>query len=416
MRYLIRRWPLCCFLLFLLSFSRLNGQVFFLRDTFCSNQLLLVNNHLYGPDNPTGTEVLPGAAANGADSIIEVRLVFRQPSMVLLSPTLCPSDTIWVNGVPYHAKFRLGQEIIEGGAANGCDSIIAVDLQFRDSAVLHLEQVICGTDSLVVNGITYNAANPSGLQTIPAGGSAGCDSLIFVQLAVVQSTYREIRDTICPDTFLLINGHRYDRQKPSGTEIFPSTLVAGCDSVVFIQLAFRDLSVDLGADLSLSAGDSACISPTLSFQPTATWWSPTLPCGQPDCPEFCQVFFSSEIVQFFATDVFGCTTSDQLRVSVKSVPPVYAPNAFKPGSAFPNNYFFLSAGPGISRIKSLRIADRWGEQVFQQDNLDPDVPTQGWDGTWKGKTALPGVYVYWAELEWWDAHTEIISGSVTLIQ
>ncbi|TNE62288.1 MAG: hypothetical protein EP344_05185, partial [Bacteroidetes bacterium] len=113
-----------------LSFFPLDafGQVFYLRDTFCTNQILLINGHLYGPDNPEGTEVIPGGAYNGADSIIEVRLVFFQPSITVLDQPICDNDTIWVNNVPYHAGFSLGEEVIEGGAANGCDSIIKVQL------------------------------------------------------------------------------------------------------------------------------------------------------------------------------------------------------------------------------------------------------------------------------------------------
>ncbi len=411
-----RTGSLCLLIACISLASRLSAQVFFLRDTFCSNQLLVVNNHLYGPDNPTGTEVLPGAAANGMDSIIEVRLVFLQPALLQVKQTLCKGDTLWVNNVPYHAGFSFGEEVIEGGAANGCDSIIEVNLTFLDKGMLKIDQILCEGDTLWVNGKVYDAFHPAGVELISAGSQSGCDSTIEVNLHVQPLPYSELTDTLCPDSFLVINGNRYDRNNRSGLERLSHASVSGCDSLVNIRLSFRDLWISLGDDLELSAGDSACLSPLFSFQPVDLEWSPALPCTDVDCLPVCQPYFSNQQYTLTATDVSGCRLSDDIRIKVSRKPPWYAPNVFKPDAPSPNNRFFISTGPGIQKINHLWIVDRWGEIIFERENMEADNPADGWDGLWKGKLCPPGVYIFWAETQWRDGTIDLVSGSFTLLQ
>lgn len=362
MRQLLAHCFLGFFMLLSVGLSQVFGQVHFLRDTFCSNQILIVNGHLYGVDNPTGTEILPGAASNGADSIIEVRLVFYQPSVVLLEQTLCGNDTLWVNNVPYHAGFTIGQEIIEAGAANGCDSIIQVQL------------------------------------------TAGIAPQV------------EIQDTLCPGEFILVNGRRYDQNNPSGFEIFPDVTALGCDSIVHINLSISDHTLSLGEDLTIETGDTVCISPELNFQPATLAWSAALPCAQPDCFPVCQPFYSNTVLELMAIDSNGCELGDKLAIAVVKASPIYAPTVFSPQAGYPNNRFFISAKGGITTFKTFQIANRWGELVFQRDNLVPDNPDLGWDGSWKGEQAPPGVYIFWAEAVWSDGANEVFSGSFTLLR
>jgi gliding motility-associated-like protein len=68
---------------------------------------------------------------------------------------------------------------------------------------------------------------------------------------------------------------------------------------------------------------------------------------------------------------------------------VFIPNAFTPNQYGPNinDRFFVHAD-GIKTF-SIRIFDRWGEQVYQSNKLE-----EGWDGLYKGAPAQQDVYVY----------------------
>ncbi|MBL7798474.1 MAG: gliding motility-associated C-terminal domain-containing protein [Saprospiraceae bacterium] len=416
MRHSFPKWALSVlFAAFFGSFS-LQGQVFFLRDTFCSNQFIIVNGHLYGPDNPTGTEVIPGGAANGADSIIEVRFVFYQPAMKMLSQTICADDTVWVNNVPYHGGFFLGQETIENGAANGCDSIITVNLKVIPSKRV-IQQPICDGDTLFVNGSPYSALRPQGVEIIPNGAAGGfCDSVITINLSVIPLPFSEVLDTLCPDSFLLINGRRYDMVNRAGFEILPAAAANGCDSLVNVRLFFHEPWMTLGDDADIGYGDEVCLDPLFSFEPVALAWVPALPCTDPACLPICEQYFGNAEFELTATDSNGCVLRDTLRIIVSRKPPVYAPNVFNPDAGWPNNRFFLSTGGGILEIKHLQIANRWGEVLFDQSGLSGDNPAEGWDGQYRGKAAPPGVYVFWAETLLWDGTMEIVKGSFALVR
>ncbi|HNL39990.1 MAG TPA: gliding motility-associated C-terminal domain-containing protein [Saprospiraceae bacterium] len=193
-------WPVKgIFLLALLAIcSRLEASPldtipghYFYRDTFCSNQIILINGQFYGPDMPSGTDTLHGAAANGGDSIIHVDLTFFSAQMALLDGSICKGDTIWVNNVAYHAGHYLGEEIIEDGALNGCDSIVHIDLEVIAGGEGMLADSLCPGDFVMINGVRYDRNNPGGMEILPGASFNGCDSVLMIDLH-----FREF----CPST------------------------------------------------------------------------------------------------------------------------------------------------------------------------------------------------------------------------
>ncbi|MCB0561064.1 MAG: T9SS type B sorting domain-containing protein, partial [Phaeodactylibacter sp.] len=111
----------------------------------CSGEVLIVNGTEYSEALPSGTEIIPGGASNGCDSIIHVTLGFIDVAMSTVSSTLCSGEFILVNGQQYDELNPSGTEIIENGAVNGCDSIIQVALTFAEGAFGFIEggRAIC---------------------------------------------------------------------------------------------------------------------------------------------------------------------------------------------------------------------------------------------------------------------------------
>ncbi|MCS7035194.1 MAG: gliding motility-associated C-terminal domain-containing protein [Saprospiraceae bacterium] len=403
-------------LLFASISDRLHAQIFFLRDTFCSNQLIVVNGNVYGPDRPTGTEIIPGGAANGADSIIEVRLVFLKPALTRIEGNYCVGDTVRVNGVPYHAGFFVGKEVIERGAANGCDSIIEVNLKFFPKPIVDIVRPLCDGDTLWVNGKPFSAFRPTGVEIIPGGAQGGCDSIVRVTLTIIPLPFFELVDTLCPDEVRIINGNRYDRNARSGIEILKGASSSGCDSILYVRLAFRNSWMSLGDDQEIYYGEEACLKPLFSFTPTALNWSPSIPCADLSCLPYCQRLTENARYRLEARDPYGCVLRDTVSIRVRRQVPIYAPNVFTLHGAWPNNRFFLSASPGVVQINRMLIANRWGELIYERNNFPPNAPDFGWDGTFRGQEAPPDVYMFWAEVLLWDGRTEIVSGSVALVR
>jgi hypothetical protein len=64
----------------------------------------------------------------------------------------------------------------------------------------------------------------------------------------------------------------------------------------------------------------------------------------------------------------------------------------------------------------MRIYDRWGELLFENENFTPNIPQFGWNGIARGDKVNPGVYVYVVEVEYFDGSSDVLSGDVTVIR
>lgn len=85
------------------------------------------------------------------------------------------------------------------------------------------------------------------------------------------------------------------------------------------------------------------------------------------------------------------------------------PSAFSPNGDGNNDILYIYGGQ-IETI-SVAIYDRWGELVWETND-----ETEGWDGTYKGKEASAGVYVYKMKARFWEGDVETKSGNITLIR
>ena len=116
------------------------------------------------------------------------------------------------------------------------------------------------------------------------------------------------------------------------------------------------------------------------------------------------------------SSVNGCVDSDSLTVYVLVKRDVYIPNAFSPNDDGRNDWFTVFSGPEVARVKSLDIWSRWGEMVFHGTDLIPNLEKSGWDGSFRGKTALSGVFTWVAVLEFVDGEELMYKGDVTLVR
>jgi gliding motility-associated-like protein len=68
---------------------------------------------------------------------------------------------------------------------------------------------------------------------------------------------------------------------------------------------------------------------------------------------------------------------------------LYIPNAFSPNGDQNNDAYMVRINELCVESMSLSIYDRWGERVFFSEDIEIT-----WDGTFRGKPAENGVYVY----------------------
>jgi gliding motility-associated-like protein len=136
----------------------------------------------------------------------------------------------------------------------------------------------------------------------------------------------------------------------------------------------------------------------------------------PSCPQpVASPRFNTKYTVYFE-DRNGCQNNAQVQVIVLcNNDNVFLPNTFSPNGDGSNDVFYVR-GKGLSRVKSMRIFNRWGQVVFEKNNFSVNDPSAGWDGTFQGNKAVPGVYVYQVEIFCDNSQVVSFDGNVALIQ
>jgi len=116
-------------------------------------------------------------------------------------------------------------------------------------------------------------------------------------------------------------------------------------------------------------------------------------------------------VYFTTVTIDGCSNSDS--VEVRNDCYLTIPNAFTPDGDGVNDYFFPRSllSSGLTSFK-MTIFDRWGEIIFQTDNLSG----RGWDGKFNGVLQPASVYVYVIDITLKNGAVQHYQGNITLLR
>jgi hypothetical protein len=391
----------------------------FLNLSICPGQSVFIAGNIYDAQNTSGTTILPEASWDGTDSVVVVNLAVRPPVINHISAAYCNNQALLINGHIYDATNPSGTELLPGAASGGCDSLIVVDLTFLTEATYHLEQTICTGDTVWVNNLPYDQHYYLGMETIEGGATNGCDSIVLVDLTVLPTPTDTLYQLLCPYETLRINGSEYDMNRPTGTEILSNAATNGCDSIVFVQLTFSSppaTSAFLGPDQLVGVGDSTCVVISTDLAVESIDWEPAQTCTTSDCSSICLWATQHQSLIATITDQYQCSYSDTLRIIVSFERPIYVPNVFSPDAPSPNNRFSIFPGTAVTQVNWLVLHDRWGSLVYEARNFIPADGQQGWDGTIQGQTAPLGVYAYAFEVLFPDGIKEVRSGLITLLR
>lgn len=196
----------------------------------------------------------------------------------------------------------------------------------------------------------------------------------------------------------------------------------GCTVEVDVSIPQPDeIIIDLPSEITVELGDSVTLSPVISpLGGVFTYqWTPETPdIRATDIPNPVVFPFSSEEYTLLITDPNGCTAEASIFIDLDANRNVYIPNAFSPDGDGINDEFRLFTCTGVRGVNFARVFDRWGEIVYNSDNIDVNCFDGAalWDGRKDGNTVSPGVYVYIIEVEFLDDVTLVFRGDVTVLR
>jgi len=220
-------------------------------DTFFFGSQVLVAGGTYTQNLST---------AEGCDSIINLNLTVNDTFNVVDSAFICQgqslvfgSQTLDSSGV-YTETFQ---------SREGCDSTVSLTLNVGNKVVVNRGAAICEGDSLSFGGQFIKIA---GIYTDSLISSTGCDSIVNLTLRVNPVFDVQVQDTICENELPFTFG----RQTIDTAGIYVETFatVSGCDSTVeldlFVNPSFNErladtlcedeLPIMLGSQMIDSAG------------------------------------------------------------------------------------------------------------------------------------------------------------------
>ncbi len=190
----------------------------------------------------------------------------------------------------------------------------------------------------------------------------------------------------------------------------------GCTSTITDTLIAAEIpEVDFDDDFTISLGDSVLLQPLVNDIAIGNIdWSNDEYLSCDNCLMPFAFPINTTSFNILVTSDDDCSDEASITVRVNKNRDIFAPNIFSPSASGEDQTFSVLGGAQISKILSLTIFDRWGNVVFEATNLDKNTTAQGWAGTIDGQEASPAVYVWVAEVEYLDFHTEKHVGDIML--
>ena len=196
----------------------------------------------------------------------------------------------------------------------------------------------------------------------------------------------------------------------NGCQLTQSITLPGTPELVVTTEPLHE--IQLGESQPLNA-----VVNTANSQIDSIFWNPNEENNCVNC--FNPVVRPFETTNYRVTviDEDGCTASTQTLVVVDKNPRIYIPNAFSPNGDGQNEAVTIfSDVSSVKQVKTFQIFSRWGEKIFENNNFQPNLEGEGWNGLFGNEKMMSGVYVYFAEIEFVDGRTELFKGDVTLLR
>ena len=161
------------------------------------------------------------------------------------------NDYTWnVTGLTYSSSGIYQDTIVK---ANGCDSILILDLTINNS--IFVNEFASACDSFEWNGIMYNQ---SGLYSYTTQSSSGCDSTVELDLNISYSSSVDDSVSAC-GSYQWIDGVVYEQSMD--TVVYALTSISGCDSLVRLVLEVQEIdsAIVMIDDFTIGANQNGAV-------------------------------------------------------------------------------------------------------------------------------------------------------------
>jgi gliding motility-associated-like protein len=395
-------------------------------------------------------------SVEGCDSVRRFTLNVDSPALSTFDISICSGDSALIFGT--FRKLPGAYSMTFPGTESACDSTATINLVVNDLPMPGIDIIAaCGLPTASVNLTGINASTTinwndpalSGPQVMLTEGdyilslatAAGCtlDTVISVSIPPAVPVELDVINPLCPS-----GSDGYLRLLPPGTQsliginggqpIVTDSIgglsagtyqveildTSGCQQIrtaeiqdpqAFQLLLPRDTIIRLGAEIQI-------IGRLFGIDPSEVIlsWFPLDFLSCDSCLVVSTTPVNSITYELSATDTFGCTRLEDIRILVDKAPRIYVPNAFSPNGDGVNDLFFPNFATEVEEVEFMQIYERWGGQVYLRENFPPNDPAFGWDGTLNGEQLNPNVFVWHLRVRLVDGTVITKKGDLTLLR
>lgn len=344
--------------------------------------------------------------------------------------------------------------------ANGCIDTVIENITIHPLPVIDagLDTIICVGDAATLTargGISYNwspatslgcatcastSASPiAATNYIVLGTDAnGCvnkDSVLVKTTTITTSTVGQGGE-ICADDSIQLNAYgaqRYEWKPATNLDnAFIANPTASPDATTLytvfayegsckpdshsVRVVVHPLpTVNAGQDEIIVSGNTVNLNASGTNISKYSWTpSSSLSCG--DCSSPVAKPTASTTYTVIVLSDFGCTAKDEVTINVLcDQSQLFIPNTFSPNGDGDNDVFY-PRGEGLKGIRSFRIYNRWGQLVYERQNIMLNDVNAAWDGKHNGSVLNPDVFVYVVEGICDGGEIMIWKGDISLIR
>lgn len=214
-----------------------------LNKDICTGEFFTVGNQTFSTDG-TFTVTLQGA--NGCDSVVTLNLTVNSPKISTVNKSICLGESVTIGNQTFSTD---GTFVVVLRTSKGCDSTVTLHLIVNSPATTPLNKSICEGEFIIVGNQTFSE---TGTYSVKLSTSKNCDSIVNITLVVNPIPVNNLNRVVCTGRSINIGNHIY-----AATGNYSDTLRTskGCDSIINLNLLVTDTIVD-NFNRTICLGDS----------------------------------------------------------------------------------------------------------------------------------------------------------------
>ncbi|MBS3915395.1 MAG: gliding motility-associated C-terminal domain-containing protein [Bacteroidetes bacterium] len=351
----------------------------YIRKEICPGDSALIGNKY---EYKAGNYSFTLKDSKGYDSVVYATLAYLSASHGTITVSKCSRESVKYYSKTYSAPGKYLDTIAN---YKGCDSIVSIFISNYPDSQGKLESTICENRIFTLNSQNYSEP---GTYFQYLQNYRGCDSVLTIELNVIQSSFGKQSVIICEGQSFSFNNHTY---KNAGVYLDTFSNYRGCDSFVSTSV---EVTAKPHAGFSMSNAAIAMYD-TVYFRNESndankfTWDFGTNSEISNDMNPFhvYQISGKRNAMLIAENSATGCKDTMSRVVDVEDITWFEIPEIFTPNGDGLNDNYQIYFPPFY--FNEIKIFNRWGEKIYEGPAGEP-----GWDGNFMGKPCQEGVYIY----------------------